>query len=312
MAKIILITVLSFATLYILLSFGLAKFMADLVFTPAKKFCPTYAQVRQRKTDTANIEYLIYKDTDFDAYEQWTAEPVVCDNSGVQILGVYHPLEHSRGCVILAHGFGQNRYAMIPFAEIFRSLGFDTLLFDQRRFGQSQAPFGSLGLEEGKDVAALVEWVKKEYGADKKIILHGVSMGAVSSMNALQHTSDVIGVLEDCGFSTVRQAVTNLYRSMVPLPNPFLLPVVMRRAKKLGLNFEKNNPIDAVKNTDVPVCVLHGDADKTVSVQCAKELRNVLKNPCSRVELFQGRGHGFAILDRERYCKIVADFLQAI
>ena len=50
---------------------------------------------------------------------------------------VFHPLEHARGCAILAHGFGQNRYAMVPYAEVFRKLGFSTVLFDERRFGES-------------------------------------------------------------------------------------------------------------------------------------------------------------------------------
>lgn len=201
---------------------------------------------------------------------------------------------------------------MVPYAEIFRKLGFSTVLFDERKFGESKAPFGTFGIKEATDVAALVEWVKQRCGQDTKIVLHGVSMGAVSVMNALKYTEDIDYVVEDCGFIRVSQGLPFVYRSMMHIPNPFLMPVVKKRAKKYGFDMLDNNPIDVVKNSQVPICAVHGDMDRAVSVECAKELGTVMKNPKSRVEIYEGRDHAYSICDKERYVQMLSDFLKEV
>lgn len=290
----------------------LAKFIADLIITPSPRFCPTPEQIKERKTCEVSAEREIYADADFDAYEKWETEHFLCENDGIQIPAVFHPIPDARGCVILAHGFGQNRYAMVPYAELFRKLGFSTVLFDQRRFGESSAPYGTFGLKEATDVAALVKWVKQRCGKDTKIVLHGVSMGAVSVMNALKYTDDIDYVVEDCGYIRITQGLPFVYRSMVHIPNPFVLPIARMKAKKLGFDLMENNPIEAVKNSDVPICVVHGDQDKAVSVKCAEELRTVLKNPKSRVVIYEGRDHAYSICDKEEYEEMLRDFLKEV
>ena len=151
--------------------------------------------------------------------------------------------------------------------------------------------------------------MKQRCGQDTKIVLLGVSMGAVSVMNALKYTDDVDYVVEDCGFIRVSQGLPFVYRSMVHIPNPFLMPVVKKRAKKYGFDMLDNNPIDVVKNSKVPICVVHGDMDRAVSVECAKELGTVMKNPKSRVEIYEGRDHAYSICDKERYTWMLSDFL---
>lgn len=306
------IAVISLVVIFLVAEYVMANFMATLIMTPPSRFCPTPEQVKERKTYEISAEREVYADADFDAYEGWEAERFLCENAGIQIPAVFHPLECARGCVILAHGFGQNRYAMVPYAEIFRKLGFSTVLFDERRFGESKAPFGTFGIKEATDVAALVEWVKQRCGKETKIVLLGVSMGAVSVMNALKYTDDVDYVVEDCGFIRVSQGLQFVYRSMMHLPNPFLIPVVKKRAEKFGFNVMDNNPIDVVKNTQVPICVVHGDMDKAVSAECAKELQTVLKNPKSRVEIYEGRDHAYSICDKERYVQMLSDFLKEV
>ena len=301
--QIVGIAVISLVVIFLVAEYFMANFMATYILTPPSKLCPTPEQIKERKTCEISAERAVYADADFDAYEEWETERFFCENNGIHIPAVFHPLEHARGCAILAHGFGQNRYAMVPYAELFRKLGFSTVLFDERRFGESKAPYGTFGIKEATDVAALVEWVKQRCGQDTKIVLLGVSMGAVSVMNALKYTDDVDYVVEDCGFIRVSQGLPFVYRSMVHIPNPFLMPVVKKRAKKYGFDMLDNNPIDVVKNSKVPICVVHGDMDRAVSVEC------VMKNPKSRVEIYEGRDHAYSICDKERYTRMLSDFL---
>lgn len=297
---------------FLILEVIVAQTIAKLLFTPKGKNCPTTDDVKNRKTTEVGVEREIYADADFDAYERWECEKFELDNQGIKIPAVYHPLENARGCVIIAHGFGQNHYAMVPYAELFRKLGFSMILFDERRFGESKAPYGSFGVYEATDVAALVKWAKNKCGVNTKIVLHGVSMGAVSVMNALQYTEDVDYVIEDCGFIRIKQGLQFLYRGMIHIPNPFLISIVKRKAYKLGFDIMTDNPIEVIASTQVPVCAVHGDQDTGVSVECAKELGRVMKNPKSRVEIYKGKEHAYSISDKARYEKMLEEFLMEV
>ena len=101
-------------------------------------------------------------------------------------------------------------------------------------------------------------------------------------------------------------------KSMVPLPNPFMKLLITRKSVVLGLHIRENNPIEVVGNTDVPVCIIHGNADKAVPVSDAEEIFKVCKNPKSRLEIFPSRGHAYSICDVDRYKAVLADFLKEI
>lgn len=177
-----------------------AKFCGILLVTPPLRFRPSKEQVIESDVKEFASKHTMYAGADYANYEKWDAEKFILKNNGVGIPAVYHKQEHARGCVILAHGFGQNRYASVPYAELFRSLGFSTLLFDERCFGESEAPNGGFGELEASDIAALINWVKEKCGKNEKIVLH----------------------------------------------------------------IKENNPIKAVENSEVPICIIHGDADQAV------------------------------------------------
>ena len=118
--QIVGIAVISLVVIFLVAEYFMANFMATYILTPPSKLCPTPEQIKERKTCEISAERAVYADADFDAYEEWETERFFCENNGIHIPAVFHPLEHARGCAILAHGFGQNRYAMVPYAELFR------------------------------------------------------------------------------------------------------------------------------------------------------------------------------------------------
>lgn len=297
---------------YFVVSFVLAELCGILLVTPPLRFRPSKEQVIESDVREFASKHTMYAGADYADYEKWDAEKFILKNNGVGIPAVYHKQEHARGCVILAHGFGQNRYASVPYAELFRSLGFSTLLFDQRCFGESEAPNGGFGELEAGDVAALINWVKEKCGKNEKIVLHGVSMGAMSCMNALLLSDQIDGVIEDCGSARALEGAVYVWKSMVPLPNPFLKSSIIRKADSLGLHMKENSPVKAVENSEVPICIIHGDADQAVPVSDAEAIFKVCKNPKSRLEVFPSRGHAYSICDAERYKEILAGFLEEV
>ena len=300
------------AVCYFILAFALAEFCSILLFAPPVRFRPTKEQVIANDVKEFASKHAMYSGADYEGYEKWKAEKFLLENNGAGIPAVFHRLDNARGCVILAHGFGQNRYAAVPYAELFRELGFSTLLFDERCFGESKAAFGGFGELEAGDISALVGWVKKRCGKTEKIVLHGVSMGAMSSMNALALSDEIDYVIEDCGPARAMEGAVFVIKSMIPLLNPFIKPLIIRKSAALGLHIRENNPIDAVGNTDVPVCIIHGEADQAVPVSDAEDISKACKNPKSRLEIFPSRGHAYSICDVDRYKAVLADFLKEI
>lgn len=137
-------------------------------------------------------------------------------------------------------------------------------------------------------------------------------MGAMASMNALTHSDEIDFIIEDCGPARAVRGAKFVAHAMIPIPNPFMLLLIKWKADKIGLHIEENNPIEAVRQSDVPLLIVHGDADKAVPVEDAREIKRAAKNPKSRLEIFPGRDHAYSICDRERYEQIVEEFLREI
>ncbi len=308
----IIVFLLIIGAIYLVLMWKISKNIAIFLFTPQEEFCKTKDAVINNydKEFTAN-NYLNIK-LDYEDFENWKKEYFEINNKGIIILAEFHPLDNSKGCVILAHGFCQNRYTMVPFAKIFRDLGYETVIFDQRYFGESKTRNLTFGVEEAFDVVELIKWVKNKLGPDTQVILHGISMGAGAVMNALQHTDQIDYLIADCGFARAKKAIKYIQSTGVKYPNPFIMRNIYKRAEQLGISIDENNPIEAVRNSDVPICIIHSDMDKIISVENAGEIKSVCKNEKSRLEIFPGLEHGLSIVDIKRYTQIVTEFIKEI
>ena len=280
-----------------------AELFADMLLHPSGNNRPDKNQVLE------NLK-LIGEISPEPGYER---ESFICRNQGVEILGDFFPAEDADTCVIMAHGFAQNRYILLPQLRLFHEMGYHALWFDQRAFGVSREIYGTFGLREGEDIACLIRWAKKRCGEDTKIILFGVSMGAASVMNALQFTDEADGVIEDCGFADISYGLEDIYKNMnAGEENPYLLEVFAKEMEQRKLSLWDNCPQRAVQQSKVPVCILHGSADTVISVKNAERIYEKCTHPLSTMELFEGREHALCVTQTERYCNILSDFIESI
>lgn len=86
------IAVISLGVMFLVAEYVMANFMATLIMTPPSRFCPTPEQIKERKTHEISAEREVYADADFDAYEDWETERFLCENNGIQIPAVFHPI----------------------------------------------------------------------------------------------------------------------------------------------------------------------------------------------------------------------------
>ncbi len=279
-----------------------AKMVAGLLYHPSGIVRPSRKTVMQRTS----------KEVGFDiesVYQSWMKEEFSVMNGNIRIPAEFHHLPNAKGVAILAHGYGQNRYVMIPQAKLFRELGYATLFFDQRHFGESKAPSGGFGLEEAEDLCVLARWVKERCGEDAKIVSLGVSMGAMAVMNAMTLSQDISAVIEDCGPSTLDSMIEPFSIMMMKSVNPYLRESVRKTAEKCGSSLEENRPIDRVAASDLPLLVIHSDGDSLVNVRHGKDIAAASSNPLSRIRIFPGREHALSVVDADEYKQALDQFL---
>ncbi len=282
----------------------MARLIARIMYKP-------FGPVRPSKnTCIRNLEKEV--PVDEAEYNTWNKEEFLLANDGIEIPAEYHPVKNAKGVAILAHGFGQNRYVMIPQARMFREMGYSTVIFDQRHFGESKAPNGTFSVREATDLVALVEWAKRKCGEDTRIVVLGVSMGAMTVMHAMAATDKIDAAVEDCGPAEMERILDPFYKSVSNKPNRFLKDVIRKASAGYGAPSQDNRPVKDVAKSDIPLLVIHGEADSLVSLDHAHDIIAAAKNPKSRIKTFPGREHAYSIQDREVYRETVAVFLKDV
>ncbi len=244
---------------------------------------------------------------------EWNREPFELSVNGIKIDGeiIRNPKAVENKTVIVCHGQKVNRYCSIKYAEMFMDLGYNIVLYDERYFGKSGGEFSTLGQEEAKDLKEVYTYTKKVFGEDCKIGLHGESMGAATSLLSLKYIKPIF-VVADCPFSDSYRLYEEFTRKNVHLPPIMILPFVCLIAKhKYGYDIRKTSPIEAVRQSDVPICFMHGTADGLIKHEHSEAMYEACKNKLSQIHLFEGADHARSVfVDTERYKKILNDFVR--
>lgn len=291
------------AVLYLIFCLVIAILLAKLIYSPPKSLGGSYDKIRQATRAICGVDY-----NDFDG---WERESFVVKNGEYEIPCEYDLVPNAKGIAIVIHGFGQNRCMVVPHAKMLRDLGYSTILFDQRAFGVSKATKGGFGYLERQDTAKVVDYVRSRFGNEVKLVLLGCSMGAISVLSCSRYTNEKIdAIIADSSPDRAVNVLKPFAKVLIPLPNPFLLPVIKAASRREGCDITDNNPIEVAKTLTCPVLILHGEKDRTVPVQCACNIKGVLKNPLSGMVVFPGYDHCLQIGDKERYTQTVKQFLE--
>ena len=170
--------------------------------------------------------------------------------------------------VLCVHGYnscGFNDFALM-IAPILEH-GYNCLLFDHRHCGASEGHYAGFGILESKD---LLHWIAlvDSYFPGGKIVLYGLSMGASTVMLAsgLDLPKTVVGVVEDCGFTSGHEEFAAVLKEILHLP-AFPLLNVLEGLTKLLLKFDLRTDVrDCLAASRLPMLFLHGGADACIPV----------------------------------------------
>lgn len=282
------------------LTFYVPKRSAELTeadcLIPGKVYEPYHPRMRQWLAQVAALPY---------------EEMTVQSDDGLTLRGRYYELTPDSPVEILFHGYrGRAERDLCGAVDRCFRVGHSALLVDQRAGGRSDGHVITFGMKEHKDALKWVEAATARFGAQRPLVLAGVSMGATTVLLAAGEDlpDNVVGVLADCGYSSARDIIKKVIRQ-IKLPANLLYPLVRLGAILYG-GFDPNQ-VDvpaALAKAKVPIVFFHGAADDFVPC----EMSRINYDACAsqkRLTMIPDAGHCLCFpIDEEAYVEMVRDF----
>jgi len=190
-----------------------------------------------------------------------------------------HPRKNFGNAVILSHGLSDNRAGMKGYAQFFLRHGYDVLMPDARAHGMSGGDIATYGIRESNDLQRWLDWVDLN---EHPICIYGFaeSMGAAGLLQSLHSESRFCAVAAESPFSTFREIaydrVGQFFHTGPWLGRTVFRPIVecafIYAKWRYHLNFDLESPEEAVKSTNVPVLLIHGQLDSNIPVRHSRKI----------------------------------------
>lgn len=218
------------------------------------------------------------------------------------------------GFVLLFHGYGASKSAVLGYAAQFHEWGFSSLMVDFHGSGGSSGHTTSIGYQEAEDVAASLEWVLLKVPESKrqKVILYGLSMGGAAITRACAELGAAPdGIVLESVFPSFRETVAMRFRLMGLPDFPAADLLLFWGGQQLGIPARLHNPKDYARQITCPVLVLTGKRDLRVP---EGSVRGMLGNFAGSAELsVYDLGHvSFIGAQPEHWGEDVSKFLQRL
>ena len=238
----------------------------------------------------------------------------VCIRSqeGLKLWGRYYHQQDGAPLDICFHGYRSSPWLdFCGGAELSRQLGHNLLLADQRAHGKSEGHTIAFGIRERWDVMSWIEYALDRFGPDTKIFLYGVSMGASTVLMAsdLGLPAAVKGIVADCPYSAPKDIILRVAEHWGYAPK-LIWPFVKLGARVYGgFDVQETDACRAVTDTQTPILLLHGQADRFVPCQMSEQICRA--NPQRvRYFTFPNAGHGLSLPSNpDRYQRLVSEFV---
>lgn len=232
---------------------------------------------------------------------------------GCKLFARYYHVSDNAPVQILFHGYKSSSLLDCSGGSYFaKQLGHNAIVVDQRSHGQSSGKVITFGIKERKDCLCWIEYVIEHFGKDVPIILSGLSMGAATVLMAtdLNLPANVKGIIADCPYSSPKEIIMKVAKDM-HFPSKLMLPFVWLGGFLFGhFNLFESSAMEAIRTCDIPILILHGDADELVPCEMAKSLQTSGAADVT-LELFEKAGHGLSYITLpDKYEKVVLDFIE--
>ncbi len=188
----------------------------------------------------------------------------------VTLMGWYLPSPGCEASVILVHGISSNRTSReaTRIAAHLVEECFNVLLFDLRAHGTSGGARITGGIDEAEDVLGAYDYLQSRGFQPDRIGVLGRSMGVGAAVLAAAAEPDIRALVLDNTYARVNDLISFEIARKTPVPEwaaPVFIPGASLFANTLyGIHLNKLAPEQSIKSVDVPILVIHGNADTRI------------------------------------------------
>ena len=188
--------------------------------------------------------------------------------------------------------------------------GYNVILIDERGHGLSEGHTITFGRREQRDLLSWIEYAKKTFGNEKKLVLVGISMGGATVLLASDKVDAGVKIIADCPYTTEKEIICETIKSILHLSPRFFWPLVNLSSIIFGhTNLKGEDAKEHIRNSKADILIIHGDSDSIVPHRFSYAAYEMFPDKI-QYELFPGADHGVSYLeDKERYQKVISDFL---
>ena len=189
--------------------------------------------------------------------------------SGSTIHAWYSRGTPGKGAVLLLHGVGADRSAMLGRALFLHALGYSVLAIDFQAHGESAGKHITVGDLESWDVVAASDYLHRAL-PEERVGAIGVSMGAAAIVLAKKPLALSAVVLESM-YPTIEDALDDRMVMALGEWGPVCTPLLTLQLKpRLGIYPSRLRPIESVARIGAPLLIIHGVEDRHTRIEEAR------------------------------------------
>lgn len=235
------------------------------------------------------------------------------NEKGRKLHAYYASCDSAQGTVVLAHGYTDEARRMMMLGKLYHdSLRFNILVPDHERHGQSEGVAIQMGW---LDRVNLEKWlgISNALWNDSPTYLHGISMGGATVMmcSGDELPSNVCGIIDDCGFTSVWDEFSGEIKNQFGLPvHPLMDIASLMCDMRYGWDFKEASALEQVKKSTLPMLFMHGDKDTFVPTYMVYELFKAKTNGYKTLWIAEGSEHAMAYHDHPKeYLEQIKSFI---
>ncbi|MEK4872320.1 alpha/beta hydrolase [Niallia sp. FSL W8-1348] len=272
------------------------------------------------------LMYMKKKDNDFILKREQEAgrlDPVSFDNLTKQEITLPSPYGYdlkailvepfeTKKYIIISHGVTENKTSSIKYMNLFLERGFNGIIYDHRRHGESGGKNTSFGYYEKFDLKQIVDWVRREKGKDIILGIHGESMGAATMIlyaGGIEDGADFY--IADCPFSDFTDQLNYLIKQEIKLPGKIFIPIanIFLRARA-RYSIKDISPISVIDNIKSPMLFIHSQKDDFILPEMTQKLFDKKQGPKKLFFAVNGFHAQSYNENKEAYEKAIDNFLK--
>ncbi|MEW6126675.1 MAG: alpha/beta fold hydrolase [Acidobacteriota bacterium] len=275
---LITLFILAIILVYGVLPYGFARLVTGATTRP----------IDRKLTETPATFGAEFKDVEFQT------------SDGIKISAWRLPSRDKKTTIIFSHGLFRSRRELLERAVDLWKLGYGALLYDSRNHGASGEARVSLGYHERLDAEAAVKFIHEEISSQDKIVLYGISMGAVTALMAAAETPEISAVIADSAFLSFEDTLAHHIKVFLRLPAfPLANEIGYFIEQRAAFDGAKLNALGAVKAMGkVPIFFISGKLDKRMPPNITEALYNASSSNEKELMIVEGdqtaiHGHAY-------------------